>query len=317
MGILKRAWKSATRGVKRKANKLHEKSRKFYRGSGLKKVVSYAPLVGSAVGAAASAVTKDPRFMKIGADIGEATKNALSGNFKKALEVVEDNLSSDAKENVSKLKQQFTDAKNQAVDTFNKVDNVTQDVEDFGKNVSKGDLGTALNTVEKYMSPEQKKTLDDAILSGQELKEDAQNLVNNLETASKKGPEFFKKLNEKKIQLTDAVTGDSMYVDGFEGLKTKAQKLLDEGKENLSNRIEGVQETMKQLKSADLLPTEITPTDAEEMKDPEKNNMQVESLKELGELVNTDKMESEILNESQDNGSSFSKILRGDNIDEN
>jgi hypothetical protein len=319
MGFLKRTWQRAKRGVKRKLNVVHDKSRKFYRGSGLKKAVSYAPLVGAAIGGVASAYTKDPRFAQIGGAIGTAAKDALSGDFKKALEVVEDNISPEAKESVDKIKKQVESVKSDVTEAFNKADNVFEDAEQVGKKVKSGDFGEALQTVEKYMSPEQKQTLDTAIMSGKELKEDAKNLLDNLDDAGTKGPEFFNKLNEKKIQLSDAVTGDSLYVDGVEGLKTKAKNMLEEGKENMMERMKGIKDTMNDLKAADLLPTEIPKEEAEnnvpKLKDPDAD-VQVQSLAELNELVNTDKMESEILNEPQGKGTSFSRILRGEDNDD-
>lgn len=319
MGFLKRTWQRAKRGVKRKLNVVHDKSRKFYRGSGLKKAVSYAPLVGAAIGGVASAYTKDPRFAQIGGAIGTAAKDALSGNFKKALEVVEDNISPEAKESVDKIKKQVESVKSDVTEAFNKADNVFEDAEQVGKKVKSGDFGEALQTVEKYMSPEQKQTLDTAIMSGKELKEDAKNLLDNLDDAGTKGADFFNKLNEKKIQLSDAVTGDSLYVDGVEGLKTKAKNMLEEGKENMMERMKGIKDTMNDLKAADLLPTEIPKEEAEnnvpKLKDPDAD-VQVQSLAELNELVNTDKMESEILNEPQGKGTSFSRILRGEDNDD-
>ena len=194
-----------------------------------------------------------------------------------------------------------------------------EDAAQVGKKVKSGDFGEALQTVEKYMSPEQKQTLDTAIMSGKELKEDAKNLLDNLDDAGTKGADFFNKLNEKKIQLSDAVTGDSLYVDGVEGLKTKAKNMLEEGKENMMERMKGIKDTMNDLKAADLLPTEIPKEDGEnnvpKLKDPDAD-VQVQSLAELNELVNTDKMESEILNEPQGKGTSFSRILRGEDNDD-
>lgn len=319
---LKKTWGKVKRGVKRKINKvidpIHDRSRKFYRKSGLKNVMKLAPMLGSAAGGIASMYTGDPRFAAMGGQIGTAAKEALSGNFKKALEVVEDHIPKDVKDNVNKLKSQVEEVADTVTSAVDKADNVLGDIQKAGKDIKHQNFGSALQTVEKYMSPEQKKVMDTAILSGKELKADAQDMLNNLDDVADKGQAFISKFNEKKIQLSDALTGDSMLVDGFQGLKTKATNLVKEGKDKINERIEGVKETMNELKSANLLPADAPADDNTSLGNPSsmnsnpENTAQVQSLKELNELVNTDKMESQILEENADKGSSFSRLLRGE-----
>lgn len=312
------------RGIKRKMiDPLHNKSRKFYRKSGLKSAMKLAPMVGMAAGAMISSATGDPRFAQLGAAVGTAAKDALSGDFKKALKVVEDNVSPEMKQGIDSIKQQVESVKSTVNQAIDKADGVIGDVEAVGKSVKDKNIGSALQTVEKYMSPEQKKTLDTALMSGKELTDDAKDLFSNLDKVADKGQDFVNKFNEKKIQISDAVSGDAMLVDGMQGLKTKAKNLVKEGKEKINERIEGVRETMKELGSANLLPAEGSVRDedgdgfedtggSEEVsKDPELT-AKVQSLEELNELVNTEKMESEILEEPEEKKSSFSRLLRGE-----
>lgn len=295
MGIFKLAksiGKGIKKGIKKGVSKLGgtgKKITKFYRDSGLKTAISYAPIIGGAIGAKVGGL----KGSKAGMQIGSSVKSLLSGNFKQAINAVENQLPVQAKESIAKLEEKIVEGKDLYKKGKEKYDMVTDSAQDF-KNLTSGsstNLGQSLATVEKYLSPEQTQKLNEAIANGK----DAHQLLKDFKRNSGSIVDPF---IQQSVQTSDPINGSAILQNGIVALQEKGKAMLEEGKAQIADKMKIERDLLKASLETPVLTDLSTPvnsmsTEAQHdlIQAPNlEGGERIKSLKELNDLINLEQI---------------------------